>query len=105
MANESYTQVAVDGAGRKIESLPITVPAGTVVTDSSGVRTELSADITVFRQGMVIASPTNAGQFVDVNGEEGRGAIAITGGDLAVLNHISDVLTEIHELLTLALEK
>lgn len=104
MANESYTQVATDGSGRKIESLPVTVPAGTYVTNTDGTRTKLTADIVVFRQGMVIADPSTPGQFAEVSGAEGRGALMVGGAELAMLSQMNKTLHEILTLLTMALE-
>lgn len=101
---ESYTQIQTDGSGRKIESLPITVPAGTYVTNTDGTQTKLTSDIVVFRQGMVIADPSNPGQFAEVSGEDGRGKLAVGGDVVRTLENIHQSLEQILLLLQLTLE-
>jgi hypothetical protein len=56
---EGFVQVAVDGAGKQIDNDVITVPAGTIITDTAGVQTVLAAPAWYYRQRTVHADPTD----------------------------------------------
>jgi hypothetical protein len=100
---DSYVQVLPDGAGKKVEATPVTIPAGTVITASDGSTTTLSADATYFRQ-VVALGGSDFGALARVSGEADRGHLIVSGDALAHLEAIHETLVEIRTLLTMALE-
>lgn len=104
MSAEGYVQVPADSAGRRVESLAVTIPAGTVVTGADGTLTTLTADTVLFRQVTVIGDPNAKGVYAAVRGEDDRGALAVDGPSFQLLEKIERQLRSIHFLLATALE-
>lgn len=81
---DSHVQVAADGAGKKIDNAALTREDGTIV----------------YRQRTVLASDENPRTQVDVQGEAGRGALAVEAKNL---DDVYEKLDEIVGLLRMLL--
>lgn len=67
MEAPAFVQVATDGAGRRISNVAMTLPAGTLVTNTDGTTTQLANPVTVFLQRVVLANKD--GETLDVEAD------------------------------------
>lgn len=99
---EGLVQVPIDSSGKRIEALAVTVPEGTVVTNSDGTTTTLTASTVFYRQVVAIGDPSDA-SFAAVRGDSGRGALNVEDKNVATLEAIEKHLEKIVFLLSGAL--
>jgi hypothetical protein len=85
---DSYVQVAVDGAGKKVDNAALTREP--VIAGGTGE--------TVYRQRVVLGSDEDPSQQVAVSGEAGKGQLHVESD---VLGEIHAELVQIRELLQL----
>jgi len=88
MASDGYVQGAPDSTGKKVDTSEQTRDDGTVVE----------------RQRVALADPLDLTGLARVEGEIGRGALAVSDRHLALLESIDDKLTLLVELIGGALE-
>jgi len=83
-AQDSYVQVAADGAGKKIDNATLTRDDATVV----------------YRQRVVLASDDNPRQQLTLGGEDGRVYVLVDG---AAFQEMSMLLMEIRDMMRLTI--
>jgi len=90
---DSYVQVGVDGAGKKVDNTQLQREPVDPARDAT-------AGDTVYRQRVVVSSDDNPELQAQVAGEPGRGALAVESN---ALGEILSELVRIRELLQLAI--
>lgn len=91
--SDSYVQVAVDGAGKKIDNAALQRQPADPAWDAT------QGD-TVYRQRTVIGSDESPDLQVEVRGEAGRGELAVHDPET---ESILGVLIQIRDMLAMAL--
>jgi hypothetical protein len=87
-SQDSYVQVAADGAGKKIDNAELTREP----------ETQGGTGETVYRQRVVISDDINPSLQARLDGEAGYGALQV---DAKTLGHIHLELVQIREILQL----
>lgn len=87
---DGHVQVALDGAGKKIDNAELVRDPTTQGEDGA----------TVYRQRTALGSDENPRLLVDVTGEPGRGALSVEAKNL---DDIWEKLDEISTLLKMAI--
>jgi|SRR6266853_671625 len=68
---EGFVQIAADGIGKQLDNDVVTVPAGSVITNSDGTQTVLAAPAYYYRERIVTSDPNDPRGVASVTGVQG----------------------------------